>query len=210
MPSRSGTKWPGLWRLEFRCNLFHAGGDNHHAEVRLRRGQVGESKDRTERSPTCPQPTAKSPIPRRGIKVYPTTGSATTRAPIEYKRKPPTNGIHDPLWQNRGYFSNPIEDRHAVHSLNHLQARPASTSDRDAAPYGDESYVIVSPYPGQSAPLTVTPWHVQLKLQSASDQRLRKFVDQFRRSELAPLWGIAAFSASLSRSTPGRRYVLRR
>ena len=56
-------------------------------------------------------------------------------------------------------------------------------------PYGNENYVIVSPYPGQNAPVTVTSWRVQLELDSASDPRLRQFVDEFRISELAPLSG---------------------
>jgi hypothetical protein len=56
-------------------------------------------------------------------------------------------------------------------------------------PYGEEDYVIVSPYPGQDAPVISTSWRVQLKLDGADDPRLRKFVDQFRISEIAPLSG---------------------
>ena len=56
-------------------------------------------------------------------------------------------------------------------------------------PYGKENYVIVSPYPGQDAPVTATSWRVQLELESADDPRLRRFVNQFRISELAPLSG---------------------
>ena len=55
--------------------------------------------------------------------------------------------------------------------------------------YGDERYVLISPYPGQDAPVIATSWRVQLELKGADDPRLRQFVDQFRISELAPLSG---------------------
>ena len=56
-------------------------------------------------------------------------------------------------------------------------------------PYGKETYLIASPYPGQDAPVIATSWRVQLELNSAEDPRLRRFVDQFRITELAPLSG---------------------
>ena len=56
-------------------------------------------------------------------------------------------------------------------------------------PYGNENYVIVSPYPGQDAPVTVTSWRVQLELNGANDPRLEQFVNEFKVSELAPLSG---------------------
>ena len=65
--------------------------------------------------------------------------------------------------------------------------------------YGGEDYVIVSPYPGQDAPVIATSWRVQLKLDGAGDPRLRKFVDQFRISELAPSPATAAPAASAVR-----------
>src|SRR3712207_7839597 len=46
--------------------------------------------------------------------------------------------------------------------------------------YGDERYVLISPYPVQDAPVIATSWRVQLELRGADDPRLRQFVDQFR------------------------------
>jgi hypothetical protein len=56
-------------------------------------------------------------------------------------------------------------------------------------PYGQENYVIVSTYPGQDALVTATSWKVQLELNSTDDPRLRRFVNGFRISEIAPLSG---------------------
>ena len=55
--------------------------------------------------------------------------------------------------------------------------------------YGNENYVMVSPYPGQNAPVIATSWRVQLKLNGANDPRLEQFVNEFKISESAPLSG---------------------
>lgn len=144
------------------------------------------------------KPDAARPLPENppeGIEVYPATTNRTVKGPIEYDRRPPTNGDHDPLWQNCGFYEEPIKDRHAVHSMDHgvvwITYRPdlGKRQIESLRPYGRESYVIVSPYPGQDAPVIVTSWRVQLELAGADDPRLRRFVDEFRISEIAPLSG---------------------
>ena len=133
--------------------------------------------------------------PPEGIEVYAATTNRTVKGPIEYDHQPPTNGDHDPLWQNCGFYEKPIKDRHAVHSMDHgvvwITHRPDLPAGQVEAlrPYGEENYVIVSPYPGQDAPVIATSWRVQLELEGPGDPRLRQFVDQFRISELAPLSG---------------------
>jgi hypothetical protein len=164
----------------------------------LARAEVGE-KEITNMLPAGgKKPDAARPLPQNppnGIKVYPATTNRTVKGPIQYDRKPPTNGDHDPLWQNCGFYEKPIEDRHAVHSMDHgvvwITYRPDLPEKQieSLRPYGKENYVIVSPYPGQDAPVIGTSWRVQLKLNGADDPRLRRFVDGFRISELAPLSG---------------------
>ncbi len=143
-----------------------------------------------------PDPARQLPEdPPAGIQVYPATTNATVKGPIEYDREPPTNGDHDPLWQNCGFYERPIEDRHAVHSMDHgvvwITYRPNLPAGqlKELRSYGDERYVLISPYPGQDVPVIATSWRVQLELRGADDPRLRQFVDQFRISELAPLSG---------------------
>lgn len=145
------------------------------------------------KQPDPPQPLPEDPPD--GIQVYPATTNRTLDRAINYDRHPPTNGDHDPLWQNCGYYPKPIKDRHAVHSLDHGVVWITYQPDLPAAQvdelrsYGGERYVIVSPYPGQDAPVIATSWRVQLKLDGAEDTRLRQFVDQFRISEISPLSG---------------------
>ncbi|HEV2093476.1 MAG TPA: DUF3105 domain-containing protein [Rubrobacter sp.] len=144
------------------------------------------------------QPDPARPLPEdppEGIEVYPATTNKLTEGPIEYDRSPPTNGKHDPLWQNCGAYERPVKDRHAVHSMDHGVVWITHSPDLPAdaietlRSYGEEKYVIVSPYPGQEAPVVATSWRVQLELDGAEDPRLREFVDGFRVSEIAPLSG---------------------
>ena len=144
------------------------------------------------------QPDPARPLPDdppEGIEVYPASTNRTVEGPIEYDRRPPTNGDHDPLWQNCGAYERPIKDRHAVHSMDHGVVWITHSPDLPAGAvetlrsYGEEKYVIVSPYPGLDAPVVATSWRVQLELEGADDPRLREFVDGFRSSEIAPLSG---------------------
>jgi hypothetical protein len=164
----------------------------------LARAEVGK-KEITNMMPAGgKKPDAERPLPEnppKGIEVYPATTNRIVKGPIEYDKEPPTNGNHDPLWQNCGFYEKPIEDRHAVHSLDHgvvwITYRPDLPEQQieSLRPYGEENYVILSPYPGQDASVTVTSWRIQLELNRADDPRLRSFVNEFRISELAPLSG---------------------
>jgi len=164
----------------------------------LARAEVGKREITNMIPADRKKPDAARPLPEdppNGIEVYPATTNHTVKGPIEYDRKPPTNGNHDPLWQNCGFYEEPVEDRHAVHSLDHgvvwITYRPDLPKQQieTLRPYGNENYVIASPYPGQNAPVIATSWRVQLELGGADDPRLRRFVNQFRISELAPLSG---------------------
>ena len=164
----------------------------------LARAELGEREITNMLPAGGEKPDPARPLPKdppEGIEVYPATTNRTIQGPIEYDRRPPTNGDHAPLWQNCGFYERPIQDRHAVHSMDHgvvwITFRPdlpAGQIERLRS-YGGERYVIVSPYPGQDAPVIATSWRVQLELRGAGDPRLRQFVDGFRISELSPLSG---------------------
>ena len=167
-------------------------------EAELARAEVGKEEISHMMPAGGEKPDAARPLPENppnGIEIYPATTNHTVEGPIDYERHPPTNGDHDPLWQNCGFYEEPIEDRHAVHSMDHGVVWITYRSDlperqiKSLRPYGKENYVIVSPYPGQDSPVIATSWRVQLELNDSDDPRLRRFVNQFRISELAPLSG---------------------
>jgi len=167
-------------------------------EAELARAEVGK-KEITNMIPADGEkPDKARPLPENppeGIEVYPATTNRSVKVPIEYDRQPPTNGDHAPIWLNCGFYEKPVQNRFAVHSMDHgvvwITYRPDLPSGQvdELRSYGEENYIIVSPYPGQVAPVIATSWRVQLKLDGAGDPRLRKFVDGFRVSEIAPLSG---------------------
>jgi hypothetical protein len=113
--------------------------------------------------------------------------------PVQYAQTPPVGGDHAGVWQNCGFYREPVANEMAVHSLEHgavwvtyAPDLPASQIDilRDLA--ADQTYVLVSPYPGLPAPVVASAWGKQLRLPSAGDRRLREFVERYRKSSDAP------------------------
>ncbi len=139
------------------------------------------------------QPPPKNPP--EGVRTYPATTNRNLNESITYDQDPPTNGDHAPYWQNCGFYSSPVENEAAVHSLDHgavwVTYQPDLPDDQVAIlrDLARQEYVLVSPYPGLSASVVATAWRNQLELTGADDPRLQQFVDQFRVSETAPRSG---------------------
>ena len=94
-----------------------------------------------------------------------------------------------------------------MHSLEHgavwvtyqpeLPAADVATL-KDALP---GTYTVLSPYPGQDAPVIASAWGHQLKLESADDPRLAEFIRTYRMGPQTPEPG-AACTGGLS--APGK------
>jgi hypothetical protein len=113
--------------------------------------------------------------------------------PVQYAQTPPVGGDHAPVWQNCGFYREPIAPERGVHSLEHGAVwvtyspdLPASQVEilRDVA--ADQSYVLVSPFPGLPTPVVASAWGAQLRLPSAGDRRLREFVNRYREGPRTP------------------------
>jgi hypothetical protein len=112
---------------------------------------------------------------------------------VKYDRVPPAGGDHNPVWLNCGIYNHPVPNVHAVHSLEHgtvwityrpslpqasvLKLRALVRSEYDGA----QRYVLLSPYPGLPSPIVATAWGNQLFLKSASDPRIKQFIEYFRQ-----------------------------
>ncbi|NDH75568.1 MAG: DUF3105 domain-containing protein, partial [Actinobacteria bacterium] len=46
-------------------------------------------------------------------------GAAHVLCEVAYEMRPPASGDHFPTWQNCGFYTEPIRDETAVHSLEH-------------------------------------------------------------------------------------------
>ena len=127
-----------------------------------------------------------------GTVIYPESGRLHVLGKVRYDHSPPVGGNHAPVWLNCGIYDLPVANENAVHSLEHGSVwvtylpdlpQPAVDALRalvKASYQGTERFVILSPYPGQSAPVVASAWGYQLTLQDPADPRLKGFIDYFR------------------------------
>ncbi|WP_025272163.1 DUF3105 domain-containing protein [Haloglycomyces albus] len=105
---------------------------------------------------------------------------------------PPAGGAHFPVWQNcmGRIYEEPIENGHAIHSLEHgaiwLTYDPAALSAQDISllerRVTDRPYSMMSPFPGQSSPVIVTAWGMQLFTDNAGDPAIDAFADTYAQN----------------------------
>jgi hypothetical protein len=115
---------------------------------------------------------------------------------IDYPgKKPPSGGDHNPIPLTCGFYDQQPPDENAVHSLEHgavwIAFDPATPAGDIAVvrAFAKLDHVIVSPYAGMAAPITLVAWEHRLELQSVTDPRLKQFVDAYRNGSTAPEQG---------------------
>ena len=128
-----------------------------------------------------------------GTRSFDVEGRAHVKGRVAYAQTPPVGGDHAPVWQNCGFYAEPVPSTTAVHSLEHgaiwITYRPELASDelRVLEELADrQSYIIVSPARDLPARVVASAWSRQLRLDSARDPRLVKFINAFRLSPNAP------------------------
>jgi hypothetical protein len=136
---------------------------------------------------------SSSQVAPAGLQTYSGLARDHVTGPVLYPQTPPVGGKHSAIWQNCGVYPAPVQNENAVHSLEHgamwityrpgLPAAELATIRSDVAgqPYG-----LVSPYPGLPSPVVATVWGKQLKLASASDPRLKAFINIYKSGSQAP------------------------
>ena len=127
-----------------------------------------------------------------GVQTFDRLRGEHVTTPVSYPQVPPVGGDHSPLVQPCGAFRQPVPNEQAVHSLEHGAVWVAYRPDLPPADVSrltalaNQTYVIVSPYPGLPAPVVASAWGAQLRLESASDPRLQQFVAAYRQNPKAP------------------------
>ena len=138
-------------------------------------------------APAQDSPAAGTPDDRiPGLMVYEVESAMHRRGAIPYDVIPPAGGEHHPIWQDCGFYQEPIRDRHAVHSQEHgavwvtydpaLDGEQLALLEQIAA---ENPYVLASPYQDLPSPLVASAWGAQLYLDSADDPRLFLFLREF-------------------------------
>src|SRR5450759_717804 len=128
-----------------------------------------------------------------GLQTYTGLARDHVTGAVVYPQTPPVGGKHSAIWQNCGVYSAPVHNENAVHSLEHgamwITYRPNLPAAEIAAIVNDTSgaaYALVSPYPGLPSPIVASAWGVQLKLNSATDPRLKSFINTYKSGSHAP------------------------
>ncbi|MGB3681034.1 MAG: DUF3105 domain-containing protein [Rubrobacteraceae bacterium] len=131
--------------------------------------------------------------PPGGVEDFEVPSRQHAEGTVGYAQTPPVGGNHNPVWQNCGFYSEPIRNENAVHSLEHgavwITYRPGLAQeqvDQIQQLASDNSYVLASPYPDLPAPVVASAWGKQLQLDSADASSLKRFVSAFAQGPQTP------------------------
>lgn len=108
---------------------------------------------------------------------------------IDFGGLPPMGGPHNPIWQNCGIYDTPVAGEYAIHSMEHgavwLTYNPELPADQVAQLQNiarGDNYLLLSPYPEQTADIVLTVWDRQLTVDNTDDTRIKQFIDNYRRA----------------------------
>lgn len=128
-----------------------------------------------------------------GTEVVPASGRNHVEGAVDYPTSPPAGGDHNQVWHNCGFFTEPVPDELAVHSMEHGAVWVAYGDDADDGEVallqeraGQEGYLLATPYEGMDSPLVLTAWERQLELDSVSDPRFNEFLDAYLEGPTTP------------------------
>lgn len=131
--------------------------------------------------------------PIEGVQTFDDLSRTHVQQPVDYAQTPGVGGDHAPVWTNCGVYTSPVEEKRAVHSLEHgavwltyNQNLPEAEVERLADFADSRSFVLLSPYPGQDAPLKATAWGTQVSLDGAGDKRLAPFIAAYAQGPQTP------------------------
>jgi Protein of unknown function (DUF3105) len=109
---------------------------------------------------------------------------------VAYTKAPPDGGRHDQVWADCSgtVYANAVRNENMVHALEHgavwIAYNPAQVSGGDlqklVVRVDGVPFMMLSPYPGMDAPVSLQSWGHQLKLSDVGDERIDQFVEALR------------------------------
>jgi len=116
-----------------------------------------------------------------------------TEASVDYEQSPPAGGEHNPVWQNQGFYTEPVRNETAVHTLEHggvwityQPDLPQAQKDRIRELVEGQTCMLASPYPDLSSPVVASAWGKQLSVENADSPDLDRFVRAYRQGPQTP------------------------
>jgi hypothetical protein len=110
---------------------------------------------------------------------------------LQYPTSPPVGGIHNGFWQNcmGDIYTSEVAKEQATHSMEHgavwVTYKPGLAQDQIdqlADKVEGKPFMLMSPYPGLDSNISLQAWGYQLKVTSASDERIDDFIDALRQN----------------------------
>lgn len=129
------------------------------------------------------------------VQTFEDLSQTHTEDPVDYPQTPPVGGDHAPVWQNCGFYNDPVPSESAVHSLEHgavwityERGLDRTSVETLAATAGLRSYVLVSPWDGEDlpAPMVLSAWGAQLPLESLDGPALEDFLSTYLEAATSP------------------------
>lgn len=121
-----------------------------------------------------------------------------TEASVDYEQSPPVGGEHNPVWQNQGFYTEPVRNETAVHTLEHggvwityQPDLPQAQKDRIRELVEGQTCMLASPYPDLSSPVVASAWGKQLSVENADSPDLERFIRAYRQGPQTPEPGAA-------------------
>ena len=135
--------------------------------------------------------------PVEGVEEFEVATGVNNHTPdtVDYEQDPPAGGAHNPVWQNATFYEEPIRNENAVHTLEHggvwitySPDLPQEQIDTIQQIVEGQDCMLASPYPGlpEDTPVVASAWGAQLRLESADDPNLERFVNSYRKGPQTP------------------------
>jgi hypothetical protein len=135
--------------------------------------------------------------PAEGVEEFEVASGVNNHTPdtVDYEQDPPAGGPHNPVWQNAAFYSEPIRNENAVHTMEHGAVwityspdLPQEQIDTIQQIVEGQDCLLASPYPGlpEDTPVVASAWGAQLRLESADDPNLERFVNSYRKGPQTP------------------------
>lgn len=141
----------------------------------------------------APTETDQDPARRiPGVQVFQEAKPDHVVAPakVSYTRVPPTGGAHDVVWADctGTVYKTAVRNENMVHALEHGAVWIAYNSDRVSGTalqalvrrVQGQPYTMLSPYPNLPTPISLQAWGHQLRVDSAEDPRIDRFLQALR------------------------------
>jgi len=155
---------------------------------------------------------ATNPSSIAGIEHTEFSGGQHQTGVVKYDQSPPIGGTHSPYWADCSgtVYPEPIANENAVHALEHgsvwityKPGLPAAQLDALTKLVAGTQWMLMSPYPGLKTNVSLQSWGYQLFVDSATDARVKQFVDTMRQNKKAtPELGASCVNAAF-KSAPG-------